>query len=74
MNKAGYGKAIDYWAIGALAFELITGLPPFQATNRNDAYKLILQAQVRYPAFVSDEAAFHPKVLNAQPEPAHESR
>ena len=67
-NKAGYGKAIDYWAIGALAFELITGLPPFQATNRNDAYKLILQAHVRYPAFVSDEAAdFIQKCLMLNP-------
>ena len=56
-DKAGYGKEVDYWAIGALAYELITGLPPFQATNRNEAYNLILQGHVRYPAFVSAEAA-----------------
>jgi len=55
-DEAGYGKEVDYWAIGALAYELITGLPPFQATNRNEAYNLILQAHVRYPAFVSAEA------------------
>jgi serine/threonine protein kinase len=28
-QKAGYGKAVDYWGIGILAYELLAGYPPF---------------------------------------------
>jgi len=27
--KKGHGKAVDWWTLGALIFEMITGLPPF---------------------------------------------
>lgn len=28
-NKTGYGKAVDYWGIGILIYELLAGYPPF---------------------------------------------
>ena len=27
--QSGYGKAVDWWALGTLLFEMICGLPPF---------------------------------------------
>lgn len=28
-NKNGYNKAVDYWGIGILIYELLAGYPPF---------------------------------------------
>ena len=57
LNRAGYGKAVDLWAIGALAFELVVGFPPFQSTSRQQAYDMILQGSFKIPAFVSEHGA-----------------
>ena len=38
----GYGKDVDWWAIGVLMFELLTGGPPFQGANLRGVYKSIV--------------------------------
>ena len=38
----GYGKAVDWWAVGVLMFELLTGNPPFQGTNLQGVYTAIV--------------------------------
>ena len=27
--KVGYGKSVDWWALGILTYEMIVGFPPF---------------------------------------------
>lgn len=29
LGKAGHGKAVDWYLIGVVLFELVTGMPPF---------------------------------------------
>jgi serum/glucocorticoid-regulated kinase 2 len=31
----GYSKEVDYWSLGILCYELITGNTPFSDENRN---------------------------------------
>ena len=41
-KQKGYGKDVDWWAIGVLLFELLTGSPPFQGSNLRGVYKAIV--------------------------------
>jgi serum/glucocorticoid-regulated kinase 2 len=29
LAKEGYGKSVDWWALGCFIYELLTGLPPY---------------------------------------------
>jgi p70 ribosomal S6 kinase len=34
LMRTGHGKAVDWWSLGALTFDMLTGGPPFTAENR----------------------------------------
>lgn len=53
-NKAGYGKAVDYWGIGILVYELLAGYPPFYDNDEpRNIYKKILKGVIEFPDFFS---------------------
>jgi len=56
LKRQKYGKAVDWWSLGTLLFEMISGLPPFYDRNRERMYKKILAADMRFPAHMSAEA------------------
>lgn len=45
----GYGREVDWWALGIVMFELATGMPPFFSSNPLLIYQQILSTQVAYP-------------------------
>ena len=46
-NKSGYGKAIDYWGIGILIYQLLAGYPPFYDNDEpNNIYKKIVKGVI----------------------------
>ncbi|KAG0173595.1 cAMP-dependent protein kinase [Apophysomyces sp. BC1015] len=50
IQSKGHGKAVDWWALGILIFEMLAGYPPFFADNSVDIYKKILAGKVQFPA------------------------
>ena len=51
----GHGKAVDWWSLGTLIFEMLTGLPPFYSRNVNHMYEKILKQELRCPSYLPPE-------------------
>lgn len=51
----GHDKAVDWWSLGILLYELTVGIPPFYSQNINDMYNKIQHGVLRFPPFLSDE-------------------
>ncbi|OAP60088.1 hypothetical protein AYL99_05090 [Fonsecaea erecta] len=45
----GYTKTVDWWTLGVLLYEMLTGLPPFYDENTNEMYRKILQEPLHFP-------------------------
>ena len=57
MTRRGHGKAVDWWSLGALIFEMLTGLPPFyNSADREKMFQDIMQTEVQVPGYLSAEA------------------
>lgn len=58
VENRGHGKAVDWWALGCILYEMLYGLPPFYDKNLNTMYKKILHDPIKFSSSlpVSDEA------------------
>jgi serine/threonine protein kinase len=56
INRQGYTKAVDWWALGILIFELLVGIPPFHSQNVPQIYEKVLKTDLKYPKRVSNDA------------------
>ncbi|PSR70509.1 hypothetical protein PHLCEN_2v13660 [Hermanssonia centrifuga] len=43
LSGQGYNKTIDWWTLGVLLYEMLSGLPPFYDENTDQMYQKILQ-------------------------------
>ncbi|XP_021703513.1 cGMP-dependent protein kinase, isozyme 1 [Aedes aegypti] len=57
LNK-GHDRSVDYWALGVLIHELLTGIPPFAAADPMKTYNIILKGidMVNFPKHMSRAA------------------
>lgn len=66
-----YGPSVDWWALGVLLYEMLSGHAPFEAENEDDLFESILNEEVIYASWLSTEAvnilkAVSPFILYSQ--------
>ena len=52
----GHNKAVDYWALGVLIYEMTAGFVPFYADDPMEVYQLILDGDLKFPSHFSRSA------------------
>lgn len=52
----GYGKTIDWWTLGILLYEMLSGLPPYYDEDHHTMYRKILKDPLTFPAEIKQEA------------------
>jgi len=56
LQGKGYTRTVDWWTLGTLLFEFLTGLPPFYDQDVNKMYQRILHDVIRFPEDMSHDA------------------
>lgn len=57
LKQQGHTFAVDFYCLGALLYELITGLPPFYSRDTNKIFHSIVNDELQFPkGLVSGEA------------------
>jgi len=51
----GYNKAVDWWSLGVLMYEMSAGYPPFFAEQPIQIYEKIVSGKFRFPSHFSPE-------------------
>ncbi|CAI8015167.1 Ribosomal protein S6 kinase beta-2 [Geodia barretti] len=56
LQKTGHGKSVDWWSLGTLAYDMLTGAPPFCAENRKRTIDKILRSKLVFPGYITVDA------------------
>jgi len=53
VQRHEYDQRVDYWCIGILLFEFLTGSAPFESEKNEETYRKICKEEVKFPNHVS---------------------
>lgn len=57
LSQQGHGFCVDYWGLGMLVYEMMTGLPPWYTTDRAKLFRRLKSAPLDIPNFFSAQSA-----------------
>eukprot|EP00468_Gymnochlora_sp_CCMP2014_P003604 CAMPEP_0167753154 /NCGR_PEP_ID=MMETSP0110_2-20121227/7548_1 /TAXON_ID=629695 /ORGANISM="Gymnochlora sp., Strain CCMP2014" /LENGTH=761 /DNA_ID=CAMNT_0007638873 /DNA_START=3 /DNA_END=2288 /DNA_ORIENTATION=+ len=68
VQGSGHGKAVDWWTLGVLIYEMITSSPPFYDDDQMVTYQKIVSGAYSFPShFRSDAKSIVKKLLHPKP-------
>ncbi|CAN8251890.1 unnamed protein product [Cochlearia groenlandica] len=53
----GHGKTADWWSVGVILFEILVGIPPFNAATPQQIFENIINRDIPWPS-VPDEISY----------------
>lgn len=56
LKRSGHGKAVDWYLLGVLLYEMLVGQPPYFSQNREEIFHNIMNAPLKVPSYVSHNA------------------
>ncbi|XP_077379550.1 ribosomal protein S6 kinase beta-2-like isoform X2 [Festucalex cinctus] len=56
LTRSGHNRAVDWWSLGALMFDMMTGSPPFTSENRKRTIDKILKCKLNLPPYLTIDA------------------
>lgn len=68
LDRQGHGTSVDWWNLGMVTYEMLTGLPPWYTTDREKLFENLRTAPLKFPMSVNRVAAlFIQALLNRNP-------
>ena len=56
LMQKGHGKAVDYWCLGILIYEMMVGIDPFCDDDPMAVYQNILRGKIKFPSEFDSDA------------------
>ena len=56
LNRKGHGKAVDWYLLGVVFFEMLVGIPPYFSNSKEQIFNNIEKAELILPNFISKKA------------------
>ncbi|KAL2082289.1 hypothetical protein ACEWY4_022107 [Coilia grayii] len=56
IEEKPYGHSVDWWALGVLLYEMLSGHAPFEAETEDELFECISREKVVYSSWLSSEA------------------
>ena len=56
LKRQGHGKAVDWYLLGVVMYEMLVGIPPYYANSREQLFYNIENGILKIPSGISEEA------------------